>query len=452
MLEEYPIGEAFLAGPAQLSGEALRHLQERRFRVVLARAWQVPFYNRRWRAAGLEPGDVRGLDDIAKLPPFSKSDLMASVEAYPPWGDFHGVDLAAGQAKPNIVFHTTSGTTGTPQPIFYGAHDREVQNLMLARAYRLHGLQDDDVVQSVYGFGMVNGGHYIRETILHFTKAMLLTTGTGLETRSEQQIDMMRRFGVTVLVGFADYIKRLAEVAIERGIEPGRDIRLRLISGHLGRENRAAIEAMWGGAKAFDWYGVGDTGTICAEGPDRDGLYVFEDAHHLEILDPETGRPAAPGMAGNICDTVLFKTGVYPIVRFDTNDVSAFLPARANDPIQFRRVAGFQGRSDNMVKLRGINVYPTAIGVILAEHKAVAGEYVCRVTRQGTREEMTVLVEIKPGIPRDAALARELGELLRRKLGVELGIELVGLGATAPLTEIERRQKPVRLIDAEKRP
>jgi phenylacetate-CoA ligase len=323
---------------------------------------------------------------------------------------------------------------------------------MLARAYRLHGLRDDDIVQSVYGFGMVNGGHYIRETILHFTKAMLLPTGTGLETRSEQQIDLMRRFGVTVLVGFADYIKRLAEMARERGIEPGRDLRLRLISGHLGREDRGAIEALWGGAQAFDWYGVGDTGTICAEGPERDGLYVFEDAHYLEILDPLTGRPAAPGAPGNMCVTVLFKTGVYPIVRFNTQDVSAFLPLKANDPIRLRRVAGFQGRSDNMVKLRGINIYPTAVGAILAEHPATAGEYVCRLTRQGSREEMTVLVEIKAGIAREAALARALALLLRQKLGVEVAIELVGPGETASLTEIERRQKPLRLIDLSRVP
>lgn len=446
MLAEYPIGDAFLAGPARLSSDALRALQERRFRAVLARAWQVPFYRRRWSAVGLEPGDVRGLDDIEKLPAFTKSDLMASVEAHPPWGDYHGVDLGRGQ-RPHVVFHTTSGTTGTPQPMYYGAWDRELQNLMLARTYRLHGMRDDDVVHSVYGFGMVNGGHYVREAILRFTKAMLLTAGTGLETRSEQQVALMQRFGATVLVGFADYLKRLAEVAREQGIAPGRDIPVRLISGHLGKESRATIEAMWGGAQAFDWYGVGDTGTICAEGPARDGLYVYEDAHYLEILDPETGRAAEVGASGNICVTVLFKTGVYPIVRFNTNDVSAFMPIDSADPIRFRRVAGFQGRSDNMVKLRGINVYPTGIGAILAEHPAAAGEYVCRATRRGSREEMTVLIEIKQGIARDLPLAEELRALLRRRLGVEVAVELVELGATAPLTEVERRQKPIRLID-----
>ena len=106
---------------------------------------------------------------------------------------------------------------------------------------------------------MVNGGHYIREALLHWTKCLLLPAGTGLETRSEQQVELMRGFGATVLVGFVDYIKRLAQVAREKGIEPGRDVKIRMISGHVGREDRDAISAAWGGAEVYDWYGVADT-------------------------------------------------------------------------------------------------------------------------------------------------------------------------------------------------
>lgn len=155
MLAEYPLGRPFLKGVAQVSRDQLRVLQERRFRAVLERAWQVPFYRRLWRTNGIEPGDIRGLEDIGKLPAFAKSDLMQSVAEHPPFGDYHGVDLATGR-RPSIVLHTTSGTTGTPQPMFFGARDREVQNLLLARAYLLQGLRPDDVVHSVYGFGMVN--------------------------------------------------------------------------------------------------------------------------------------------------------------------------------------------------------------------------------------------------------------------------------------------------------
>lgn len=446
LLAEYPLGQAFLDGPARLSRDELRALQERRFAEVLRRAWEVPFYRRHWGAAGLEPGDVRGLDDIGKLPTFSKSDLMRSVEEHPPYGDYHGLDFGDPARRAAVVLHTTSGTTGTPQPLFFGAWDREVQNLLLARAYRLQGLRDDDVVHSVYGFGLVNGGHYVRETILHFTKALLLPAGTGLETRSEQQVQLMRRYRATVLVGFADYIKRLAEVARENGVEPGRDIPMRLIAGHIGQEDRAQLSAAWGGAAVYDWYGVGDTGIIAAEGADQDGLILWEDAHYVELIEPETLAPAADE-AGALCVTVLFKRTVYPIIRFNTNDMTSLLPAKPETGVNFRRIAGFRGRSDNMVKLRGINVYPTAIGPLLAQDPATAGEYVCRVTRDGSRDEMTVVVELRAGEARDAAAEERLRALLRRNLGVDVRVELAPPGGTAPLTQIEARQKPIRLID-----
>ena len=453
LLEEYPAGAAFLAGPARLGPDELRTLQDRRFRRVVARGWEVPFYARRWRAAGLEPGDVRSLDDIGKLPPFSKQDLMESVREHPPFGDFHGMDRgpagSGSRAEANgryaAVFHTTSGTTGDPQPIFYGAWDREVQNALLARTYRLHGLRDDDVVHSVYGFGMVNGGHYIREALLHFTGARLLTPGTGRDTPSVEQVALMRRFGVTVLVGFADYLLRLAEVARGEGIEP----RVRLISGHLGAESRAALSQAWGGAAVFDWYGVADTGCIAAEGPSRGGLHVFEDAHFVELLDPESdsGRAAPAGVPGALCATALFKDTVYPVIRFDTRDMTRLLPPDPDSGIRFRRITGFEGRADAMVKLRGINVYPHALGAHLADLPALAGEYVCRLARREGRSALTVVAEVRPGVERSADLAAEVARHLRARLGVSVEVELIGAGETAPLTGIESRQKPVRLID-----
>ena len=453
LLDDYPAGEAFLAGPARMSRDELRDLQDRRFCRVVARGWEIPFYARRWRAAGLEPGDVRGLEDIARLPPFSKQDLMESVRDHPPFGDFHGMDRGPGGSgggaeaggRYAAVFHTTSGTTGDPQPIFYGAWDREVQNALLARAYRLHGLRDDDVVHSVYGFGMVNGGHYIREALLHFTGARLLTPGTGRDTPSVEQVALMCRFGVTVLVGFADYLLRLAEVAREEGVEPS----VRLISGHLGAETRAALSEAWGGAAVFDWYGVADAGCIAAEGPSRDGLHVFEDAHFVELLDPESqpARAAPAGEPGALCTTVLFKDTVYPVIRFDTRDMTRMLPPDPASGINFRRITGFEGRADAMVKLRGINVYPHAIGAHLADRAALAGEYVCRLVRREGRATLTVVAEVRPGVERTPDLAREVARHLRARLGVSVEVELVGAGETAPLTCIESRQKPVRLID-----
>ena len=392
---------------------------------------------RRWT-----PSDIRSIDDLARLPSFSKSDLLASVEALPPYGDYHGMDGAEGRR--NVVMHTTSGTTGTPQPLFFGAWDREVQNALLARAYLFQGMTAADVVHSIYGFGMVNGGHYIREAVLHFTEAMLLPAGTGLETRSEQQVDLMQRFGATVIVGFADYILKLAAVAREKGLEPGRDIPVRMISGHLSSDGHAAMARAWPGAEVYDWYGVGDTGIIAAEGPDHDGLYIWEDAHLVEILDRETLAPLDDGETGNICVTTLFKDTIYPIIRFNTNDVSTVLPGRGGIGVNFRRLAGFQGRSDNMVKLRGINVYPTGIGAILNGIDGLNGEYVCRLIHREGRDELIVMAEQQGSAAPDQAT---VGEVLRQRLGVAVLVELTPAGGTAALSQVDSRQKPIRLID-----
>jgi len=445
---DYPLGQAFLDGPARMSRDALTDLQDRRFRTIMARAWQVPFYDRLWRAQGLEPGDIAGLQDIGKLPTYSKTDLMASIERAPPYGDYHGVDFdAPAGARPHVLMHTTSGTTGPPQPLYFGAFDREVQNTLLARAYLLQGLRDDDVVHSVYGFGMINGGHYIREAILHFTKAMLLPAGTGLETRSEAQVQLMQMFSATVLVGFVDYIRKLGDTARAAGLAPGGDIPIRMISGHLGQDDRQSLAEAWGGAEIFDWYGVGDTGIVAAEGPDHDGLYVFEDAHYVEVIDPDTGATVAGDQAGSLCVTCLFKETVYPIIRFDTKDLTQRQAGRSDMGIGFTRIAGHLGRSDSMVKLRGINVYPTAIGSILAGHPAATGEFVCRVGRVAGRDQMTVVAEVSDNSVGDEAAAQSLAALLRQALGVEVAVETVGAGETAALTEIDRRQKPLRLLD-----
>jgi len=440
----YPV-DGFLDAYRGVSRDELRARQEERLTTVLRFAWQVPFYRRLWGARGIEPGDIRGLDDLPKLPTYSKSDLMASVEAHPPIGDFHGLDAWPADRRPPLIFQTTSGTTGRPQPLLWGPKSREIQNMLLARLYLLQGMRRSDVVHSVYGFGLVNGGHYIRETVNHWIGAQILTAGTGAETRSAQQVAMMRDFGATVLVGFGDYMRRLAEVAREEGIEPGRDIRIRLISGHMGAESAGALAALWGTGAAYDWYGVGDTGAIAGQGPDRDGLHVMEDAQLVEVLDVETQAPVADGEAGDMVCTCLYKDDVFPVIRFMTHDVTRMLPGDNPLGLPFRRMAGFLGRSDNMVKLRGVNVYPQGIGAILTgQFGEATGEYVCRVAQIGGRAEMTVLVEVSSFAE---GLAQRMEEVLKTRLGVQIAVEPVAPGATAALTQIEARQKPIRLIE-----
>ena len=197
-----------------------------------------------------------------------------------------------------------------------------------------------------------------------------------------------------------------------------------------------------------DRYGVGDTGIIAAEGPDHNGLYIWEDAHIVEIIDPDSLEPVDDGEPGNICDTVLFKDTVYPIIRFDTKDVSSIIPGDSERAYPFRRLAGFQGRSDNMVKLRGINVYPTGIGVILREISQLNGEYFCRVRRDNTGKEiMSVVCEAKASFSVNIDSTKLIETILRQKLGVGVEVILVEAGGTADITQINARQKPIRLVD-----
>ena len=206
MLEDYPLDERFIERYSTTSRDELRRQQNLAFMRCVKRAWEIPFYQRLWGEKGITPDAIRSLDDIAKLPTYSKSDLMKSVAAAPPLGDYHGWDTCPG----SMIFHTTSGTTGRPQPLFFSAKSREIQSLLLARIYRMQGMRARDVVHSVYGHGMINGGHYVREAVTHYTQALFCSAGTGVETRSAQQVELMRDFGANVIVGFADYIKKLA--------------------------------------------------------------------------------------------------------------------------------------------------------------------------------------------------------------------------------------------------
>jgi phenylacetate-CoA ligase len=446
---EFPAGDAFLSRWKGAAAADLRAHQEAQFARQLKRAWQLPFYQRLWGAAGLEPGDIRSLADIGRLPVFGKHEVMDAIARHPPLGDHHGRDIPVDGVIHPMIVHATSGTTGRPQPLVFSPRTREVHKLLLARAYLMQGLRPTDVVHSVYGHGLVNGGHYIREAVIHHTPATFLSAGTGVETPSVKQVEFMRDFGATVAVGFADYIKRLADVARENGIVPGRDIPLRMISGHLAKDARDSLSEAWGGVELYDWYGVGDTGLIAAEGPDHDGMHLMEDAHWVELCDVDSGAPVGHGDMGDMVVTCLFTQDIFPIIRFNTHDVTRCLTTPSRMGLPFRRIEGFLGRSDNMVKLRGINVFPQAMSSILAGMPGFNGEYICELTRDAAgREELLVRVECTAA--RDAAQAEAYAALLKRKLGVEVGVELVEDRSLALITGVETRQKPVRLLDKRK--
>jgi phenylacetate-CoA ligase len=217
----------------------------------------------------------------------------------------------------------------------------------------------------------------------------------------------------------------------------------------VGRESRSALSKAWGGAEIFDWYGVADTGPIAAEGPDRDGMYVMEDAQYLELVDGASGTVIDDDTPGDMVVTSLYRDDVYPLIRFNTHDLSAWRLDAPTSGLSLKRTVGVLGRSDNMVKLRGINVYPLALAAILNERPEFAGEYICRANRDASgRDELTVIIETRAhtALP-NPTLERHFSELLAQRIGVELRVELVEVGSTAPLTQLETRQKPIRLID-----
>ena len=438
---EYPLGGDFMERFGGMSRDELRAIQEARFRRCLERAWATPFYARLWGDAGLEPGDVQSLDELPRLPIFSKSDLMDSVERHPPFGDYHGNrDDPPGMPPAGLVMQTTSGTTGAPQPLFFGPKSRELQALMVARAWLLQGLKSADIIHSSYAHGMVNAGHFVREAALHYTRSVLLPAGAGNETPSATQVANMARFGATVLVGFADYLRKLADTARAGGLEPGRDIRIRMISSHLGLMPREELAQAWAAEAVYDWYGVGDTGLIAAEGPDLDGMHLMEDAHFVEIVDPASHAPVEESQPGDLVCTCLYKNDAYPVIRFNTRDLSARLPGGNPLGLPFQRIAGFMGRSDNMVKFKGINFYPEAAAAALMELKEYAGDYVC------VREGEKLHIEIEANHPAPAGLADRIGALIRERLGVRVPVMLRRPGSLAELTGSESRQKPRRLI------
>jgi phenylacetate-CoA ligase len=444
MRREHPIGDDFIAFAKQ-SRDALRVHQEKLFLRCVTRAWQIPFYQRLWGNAGVEPGDIKGLETLPQLPVFDKSDIMSSIDAHPPFGDFGGIE-GGPNGRPPVIMHTTSGTTGNPQVLLFGAKSREVQCLMLGRLYQFQGMRPDDVVHSVYGHGMINGGHYVREAVTHWTNSIFMSAGTGIETRSAKQVELMRDFGTTVIVGFADYIKKLARVAEEMGVDPVKDLNIRMISGHLGREDKASLSDAWGGVDCFDWYGVGDTGIVAGEGPDRDGLYVMEDGQIVEVCDIDTGKPVPDGQPGDIICTCIHKDDVYPIIRFNTHDVTKVVTGSSSLGINFKRIEGFLGRSDNMVKIRGINIFPQAMGPLLEADASFAGDFICKAVRDAQgRDEFVVCAEVSG--PRDVATVDRFKAILKKSIGIECGVELAAPGDLAPLTQTEVRQKPIRLID-----
>jgi phenylacetate-CoA ligase len=440
---EFPPPPDFLDTVYRLSADEIRSIQERRFKQTIARGWEVPFYQRHWRQAGLAPGDIGSLDDIERIPPYTVHDLRDSIERCPPFGDYMGIELG----EFPVVLQTSGGTTGLPRPMLYSPRDREVTNILGGRRFYLQGIRPGDLVQSTYSIGLTNGGFATREALWKYTGAVPVMTGSGAATPTRRQIEIAKAWGVSHLLGFPAYLRHMALVARdELGIDP-RELGLRSLGSHLGPEDRGGLEALWG-APVYDMYGTNESGMIACDCPVRAGMHICEDTYFIEIADPETNRAVPAGARGSIFITCLFKHAA-PVIRFNVNDVSAFASGACACGGTHRRLQKIFGRSDNMVKLRGVNVFPEAIGALVTEDARTTGEYVCIVDQVGeaARDEMTVMVEMRDAALDGAALQQDLERRFREALGVKVAAQPVERGALDRHTGLSQTSKIKRLID-----
>lgn len=450
LCRDYPPAAEYEEKIQPLSRDEIRAIQDRRFVAQIARAWEIPFYQRHWGKTGLKPGDIRSLDDLAHIPTYSVNDVREAIERAPPFGDLAGIDLENGEPFP-LLMQTSGGTTGLPRPMLYTPQDRETMNITSSRRLWMQGVRPFDRVQVALTLGLANAGQLGREAIWKYSGAIGIMTGSGVVTPTRQQVEIMKAWGTNVLVAFPSYLRHIGRVARdEMGIDP-KSFRLKALLTHLGIEDRQQLEDLWG-APVYDCYGTNECGAIAAECRERTGMHVFEDALIVEVADKDTMTPCAPGEKGTAFLTTLFKYAS-PVIRYDSGDVSAIMPGRCACGSPHVRLEGIFGRNDGMIKLRGVNVFPEAVGAIVARDRRCNGEFVCVVEHVGedNREEMTVLVEAVDA-PRDGeSVEADLAARLREALSVKIAVKAVAKGETDSLTGLNTTSKIKRVVDRRKK-
>lgn len=444
LVREYPPAPDFFRGVFMLSVEEIRALQERRLRVAVQRAYQVPFYRSKWEAAGVQPGDIQTIADLKKLPMYTVEDIRQSVDAYPPFGDYVGPDVRAGGIPWRI--HSSGGTAGEPRPTFYTPWDREVGNILRARSYYWHGFKPGDVVMNTLLYSTHNAAYSAHEALWQWLGCIPVTTSAGVVTRTTRALEIAQKWQVNALVGFPEYLIYMSQVAKDMGLEVGRDLKLKLIEC-FGKSD--LVREAWG-VPAYDTYGMHEVQAISSECPYAGGHHIWEDAFIVELVDPETYEPVPPGELGTMIVTALYKDA-YPIVRYDIKDVTKLWPrGQCECGSWMQKIDPIHGRSDFMVKLRGVNVWPEGCGAIVATKSGLTGEYYCIVERQGSREEMTLQAEYTEEAADRDAIHRDLERTLRDRLNVGIKVELVPPGSLASLTGAGVLPKARRLEDRRK--
>lgn len=402
--------------------EELKALQYRYLKTLIYRLYSFSdFYYAKMRAANVHPDDIRSLEDIRKLPFMSKKDLR---DGYP--------DKTFAVPKKEVVrYHASSGTTGKPTIVGYTQNDIDSWATSLARSLTSIGLGSDDVIQVSNTYGLFTGGigfHYAAERI----GAAVIPASTG---NTERQIELIQDLGVTAMAATPSYMLHLGEVAEKMGISIRNDTKLRvgLLGGEPWSERMRDRIEEWLGVKGFNCYGTSElSGPMFSECSEREGIHIWGDYAYVEILDPESMEPVAPGEKGEMVLTMLQKEAL-PIVRFRIGDISSIDPEPCPCGRTHPRIKRIYGRVDDMLIVRGINVFPSQVQHTLMSIPELGEHFQIVVERKGALDTMLVRVELKreaftDNIVQLMALREKISHRLKNSLNVGATVELVEPG------------------------
>lgn len=405
-----------------MAREELEELQLRRLKSVAEKVYRnVPFYHRKFQEAGVAPEDIKSLADISRLPTTRKQDLRDNY----PFG------LFAVPREEVVRVHASSGTTGKPTVVGYTARDIETWSDLMARDFVMVGVEKKDIFQNAVNYGFFTGGlgvHYGIERM----GAMAVPSGVG---NTERQLEIMMDFGVTILHCTPSYALYLAETAKARGVVEKLNLRIGCFGAEpWSDESRRELEEALN-IKAYDSYGLSEMmgPGVAFECQEQDGLHIWEDHFLIEILD-KSEQPCAPGEPGELVITSLTKEAM-PLIRYHTGDVTYIMEDKCPCGRTSRKLHRFLGRADDMLIVRGINVFPSQIEDVLVSIPEIGSYFQVIVDRKKHGlDEISIQVELK-----DEAFTGELSDLariqkkteerLKSVLNVRSKIELVEKGS-----------------------
>ena len=389
--------------------QQLEQLQLERLKATVAHAMNSPFYQEKFKELGITPDDIQTLDDVKRLPFTTKEDLR---EHYP-------FGLASVPLKDCVRLHSSSGTTGNPTVVLHTQKDLEEWANAVARCLWMVGSRPEDVFQNSAGYGMFTAGlgfQYGAEKV-----GMLTVPAAAGNTK--RQIKFIRDFGTTVLHAIPSYASRIYEVMKEEECDPRRDTSLRVLcigAEPHSEEQRQRIEQNLG-VKAYNSYGISEMmgPGVAFECPEQNGLHIWEDYFIVEIIDPVTLQPVADGELGELVLTTINREGM-PLLRYRTRDLTRILPGKCACGRTHKRLARLQGRSDDMIILKGVNIFPIQIEKILLKFRELSTDYLITLETTDSGDVMTVEVELSQLFTDDYTRLNQLQREITRQLNDEI--------------------------------